>query len=256
MNEISIGLVSGGFDPLHSGHLKMIDEAAKKNSGLYVALNSDEWLIRKKGAYFMSWDERAEILSHIVGVTDIIRFNDDDNSAVDAIKKLKSMYPEYIINFYNGGDRTEQNILEAIHFVGDPQVKFHYDCGGNYKENSSSELLENWVQKQNNITHKDWGHYVVYQSNNGMKLKSLIINPKSSTSMQRHHYRNEFWFVVEGIADIIINDQHYQLTKNDAVPIPKHSWHQLQNNSDEILNVIEIQFGENCIEDDIERKDK
>ena len=79
-------LLSGGFDPLHVGHLRMIQEAAKLGR-VIIALNSDEWLHRKKGYSFMSWEDRAEILMGLQSVWKVIHFDDSDETACDAIKK-------------------------------------------------------------------------------------------------------------------------------------------------------------------------
>lgn len=128
-----IALVSGGFDPLHVGHIRLFD-AAMTRGRLVVALNSDAWLLRKKGYVFMPWAERHEILCALKQVALVIKFNDDDDTACDALKK---MTPHY---FCNGGDRLHPNPAEdaLCRKIGIKQI---FDCGGGVKAQSSSELV-------------------------------------------------------------------------------------------------------------------
>ena len=108
-----ISVVSGGFDPIHSGHIEYIKEAKKIGEKLIVALNSDSWLIEKKGKYFLPFEERKVILESLVFVDEVIGFEDDeDGSCKNALRFLKKEYPEDKIIFCNGGDRTNSNIPE------------------------------------------------------------------------------------------------------------------------------------------------
>ena len=129
--------ISGGFDPIHSGHIDMINEASKYGK-VVVVLNSDAWLIRKKGKYFMNWQERAKILLNIKNVNDVIAVNDKDNSVCDALLKLK---PDY---FANGGDRKENNTPELTLCL-ELGIKPLFNIGGD-KTQSSSELLNNYAK--------------------------------------------------------------------------------------------------------------
>ena len=126
-------LLSGGFDPLHVGHLRMIQEAAKLGR-VIVALNSDEWLIRKKGYSFMSWDDRAEILRGLESVWKVISFDDSDETACDAIRK------ETPTVFGNGGDRIATNTPE-VELCKEMGIRLAWNLGGG-KIRSSSELAE------------------------------------------------------------------------------------------------------------------
>ena len=80
-------IVSGGFDPIHEGHIAMIVESAKFSDGVIVLANSDDWLCRKKGKNFYSISTRRAILENIKGVIDVIEFDDSDNSACDGIRR-------------------------------------------------------------------------------------------------------------------------------------------------------------------------
>lgn len=86
-------IVSGGFDPIHEGHIEMIKASAAKSDGVILLLNSDEWLCRKKGKNFMSFKTRLSICENIKNVVDAFGFDDTDNSACDGIRKARAKYP-------------------------------------------------------------------------------------------------------------------------------------------------------------------
>ena len=98
-------VVSGGFDPIHVGHVRMIQEASVFGE-VIVILNSDDWLIEKKGYTFMPFEERSEILMSIKGVTKVVPTIDLDNTVCETLRQLKPTY------FANGGDRKEGNVPE------------------------------------------------------------------------------------------------------------------------------------------------
>jgi cytidyltransferase-like protein len=142
-----IALVTGGFDPLHSGHIKYFESARKLADHLVVGINSNEWLARKKGNYFLSHKERVVILNALSLVDETISFDDSDGTAVEAINGLKVKHPGSTIIFCNGGDRDIENIPEYEVFSQDKQVIFEFGVGGVEKLNSSSRILEKWSQK-------------------------------------------------------------------------------------------------------------
>ena len=112
----TIVLVTGGFDPLHSGHIAYFKSAKELGHILIVGLNSDAWLERKKGRAFMPFNERLAIVRHLNMVDWVIDFDDSDGSAVNAIRKVREQYPNSNIIFANGGDRTKENIPEMLDF--------------------------------------------------------------------------------------------------------------------------------------------
>jgi D-beta-D-heptose 7-phosphate kinase/D-beta-D-heptose 1-phosphate adenosyltransferase len=107
---MKVVLVTGGFDPIHSGHISYLTAAKQLGNLLCVGINSDEWLKRKKGKAFLPLNERGAIVYAIKGVDFVIDFDDSDNSAKDAIRKIRTMFPSAQIVFANGGDRTRTNI--------------------------------------------------------------------------------------------------------------------------------------------------
>tara|TARA_Y100000590_G_scaffold67022_1_gene72670 strand:+ start:4409 stop:4837 length:429 start_codon:yes stop_codon:yes gene_type:complete len=135
-------LVSGGFDPIHSGHIAMIEEAGKYGD-VVVLLNSDKWLKNKKGKFFLPFSERSIIMQALKNVIEVISFNDEDKTCIDGIKKAIKKYPNQTIKFANGGDRNDKSTPETK-FCLENKVLTIWGIGGNYKKNSSSWILEKW----------------------------------------------------------------------------------------------------------------
>ena len=251
----TIVLVTGGFDPIHSGHLAYITEAKKLGDILVVGLNSDDWLTRKKGRPFMPLQERLSIVGNLKMVDDVVIYDDSDDSSCDAIELVKQRYPGEHIVFANGGDRTRENIPEMVF----DDVEFVFGVGGQDKKNSSSWILEDWKKSR---TDRPWGYYrVLHEVGAETKLKELTVNPKTCLSMQRHEERAEFWFVAEGEATVYTLDNKTtdqevkcQLQVHENTFIRPSEWHQLCNETDQPLKLIEIQYGKNCVEEDIQRR--
>ena len=250
---MKIVVVSGGFDPIHSGHIAYLEEAKKLGDKLIVALNSDDWLIKKKGKFFMPFAEREIILKNLKPVDDVISFEDDElGSCKDALNKTKLKYPDEEILFCNGGDRNKENIPEME--VSD--VTFHFEVGGEDKKNSSSWILKNFEHSSEN---RVWGKFYNLFIDKNLKLKELIVDPKKGMSFQRHFHRNEIWFVSKGKCLINFskvdaeNFQSIELNKEQVFHVEKEAWHQITNPFDVPCHIIEIQYGEKTDEDDIER---
>lgn len=251
-----IVLITGGFDPMHRGHLSYLDAAKKLGDILVVGVNSDEWLTRKKGRPFLPLAERAAILRAVKGVDFVIDFDDSDGSACHAIRMVRQSYPQDHIIFANGGDRTAINIPEMS--VADANLEFQFGVGGEDKINSSSWILTEWKAPR---TERQWGYYrVLHENGNTVKLKELTVEPGRRLSMQRHKDRAEHWFVAEGTATVYtINRstdiEHYgTFEQHKHIHINRHEWHQLANEHDVPLKIIEIQYGQACVEEDIERR--
>jgi len=141
-----VSLVTGGFDPIHSGHLRYFERAKDFSNYLIVGVNSDAWLERKKGQYFQSWTERADIVRHLDMVDAVISWDDSDDTARGAIRKCLEISKQVV--FCNGGDRGKENIPEVIGFANNENVIFEYGVGGTDKLNSSSWILHNYFNRQ------------------------------------------------------------------------------------------------------------
>ena len=138
--EKRVVLVTGGFDPLHSGHLAYFKAAKALGDTLVVGINSDSWLKRKKGRSFYTWDERFQLIKNLEMVDYVIEFNDDENNSINAIKQATQTFPSAKIIFANGGDRTAENIpemglLDDIRYK--ENLEFVFSVGGDNKMNSS-----------------------------------------------------------------------------------------------------------------------
>jgi len=253
----NIVVFTGGFDPIHSGHIDLINEAAKIGR-VVVGLNSDEWLSRKKGQAFLPFIEREKIIKQFKNVMQVISFDDTDGTAIDAIRKVKSNFGSaHSIIFVNGGDRNEGNIPELEFFKDDPKVDFIFSVGGDNKKNSSSWILEKWKYQK---TYRDWGYWRVLDDKETVKTKELVIEVGKSLSDQRHFYRSEHWYVLSGKLQIDLEPPEGQkqvqvLSPHTTYVIKSEHWHKAINIGTEPVHVIEIQYGKKCLEDDIERRD-
>ena len=255
----TIVLVTGGFDPLHSGHIEYFKYAKSLGDELWVGLNSDEWLTRKKGRPFMPFAERLAVVQNLFMVDTVLDFDDTDGSACGAIFKTKSIAGiDTKIVFANGGDRTNANIPELVMYGDDPQIEFAFGVGGNDKKNSSSWILEEW---KNPKTVRNWGWYRVLDDKPGYKVKELVIESGKSLSMQRHFKRSEHWYVLKGQCKVLTEWQGHpnEITLSERTSgyvIEKETWHQGINKTDKPCHILEVQYGEQCVEEDIERRDQ
>ncbi len=140
-------VVSGGFDPIHVGHVRMIIEAAKHGNVIVVA-NSDSWLMRKKGYIFMPFEERQEILASIKGVLRVESVDDTDGTVCEALRRIKPTH------FANGGDRKQTNTPE-MDVCNELGINLLWNIGGG-KIQSSSDLVKAAKDKNKHWT----GEYV------------------------------------------------------------------------------------------------
>ena len=129
--------LSGGFDPTHVGHLRMMQEASKLGH-VIIILNSDVWLMRKKGYIFMSYGERKEILEGFSCVSEVVSVDDSDNTVCEAIDRLRPNY------FGNGGDRKNDNVPE-VDLCKKIEVELVWNLGG-LKIQSSSDLVQSTLE--------------------------------------------------------------------------------------------------------------
>jgi len=141
MRDRPLIAVSGGFDPVHIGHIRMIRDAARYGDVLII-INSDEWLMRKKGYVFMPYKERAEIMGNIKGVTLVTSVDDSDGTVCAALSRHK---PDA---FANGGDRKLENTpeMDLCDHIG---IQMMWAVGGNTKPQSSSWLVNKLKENKN-----------------------------------------------------------------------------------------------------------
>ena len=280
METKTVMILSGGFDPIHSGHIELMENAKQMADHLVVCVNSDEWLVKKKGINFLPINERMKILSNLRCVDDVIAFPDDEyGSAVNGIKlaveKYKDHFKDYVFIdvgdiyasypiktefiFGNGGDRNDKNVpSQEQKYCDENGIKLIWNLGGD-KCNSSSWILNRYRDWHFEMTDRPWGNYkVVYQDSN-KKVKVIEVMPKQSLSLQTHQHRSEHWVVVEGTAEVYIETEKYKhheiVERNESIYVPVGAKHKLYNNTDQILQIVEVQVGDYLGEDDIERYD-
>jgi mannose-6-phosphate isomerase-like protein (cupin superfamily) len=162
------------------------------------------------------------------------------------------MYPHDELIFANGGDRNKGNIPE----MSVDNIRFEFSVGGDDKKNSSSWILKNW---QYFYEERLWGSFYNLFEEHQVKVKELIVNSREGMSFQKHFKRNEIWLVSHGSCivnyskDSPNNKKNIQLNKFDHYLVPVGEWHQITNPFDKTCHIIEIQYGEECSEEDIER---
>jgi len=145
-----VSLVTGGFDPIHSGHIQYFQRAKDFSDYLVVGINTENWLTNKKGQYFQSWVERAEIIRHLDMVDAVITVPDDDvGSACGAIEKCLQISQTVV--FCNGGDRGSTNTPELDKYGDNSRVQFEFGIGGTDKKNSSSWILRGYFDRQRKL---------------------------------------------------------------------------------------------------------
>ena len=145
-----VSLVTGGFDPIHSGHISYFARAKDFSDFLVVGINTEEWLTKKKGQYFQSWVERADIIRHLRMVDAVITVPDDNvGSACGAIAKCLEIADTVV--FCNGGDRGKTNTPEIDKYGDNPRVQFEFGIGGEDKKNSSSWILKGYFERQQKL---------------------------------------------------------------------------------------------------------
>ena len=250
-------LVTGGFDPLHSGHIEYFKEAKKLGHKLIVGVNSDEWLTRKKGRPFLPLEERVAIINELKVVDQVITFNDNDDTACHAIfYMLSTSGSNDQLIFANGGDRGNSNTPEYNMYKDTNGVTFKWGVGGDDKKNSSSWILKEWSQP---TTERSWGRYTVLDKGDGWQVKQLEFDTGKSLSDQRHFSRSEHWHVVEGTIKMDLEypdgfkcTVHYE--SGQSIDIPVLTWHKATNTGQQAARVVEVWLGNKLTEEDIERR--
>src|SRR6056300_1098726 len=243
-----IVLVTGGFDPLHSGHIEYF-KAAKELG--------DEWLINKKGKPFMPFKERLTVIENLSVVDRVISFDDSDGSACGAIYMTIATHGDIKVIFANGGDRTNTTTPEYKTYGDISNVEFVFGVGGEDKKNSSSWILKEWSQP---TTESAWGRYTVLDKGDGWQVKQIAFDAGKALSDQRHFNRSEHWHVVEGYIKMELEypegvQETLNVKSGQSIDIPVNTWHKATNIGQTTARVVEVWMGNELTEDDIERRD-
>ena len=152
MENKVISIVSGGFDPIHPGHIMMMKDCLKFSNYLIVGVNSNKWLINKKGNYFMDIQHRLYVVSSLNVVNETMEFEDDDKgSANNLLIKIRNKYSNDKIIFANGGDRSDSSKILEFETAKQYNIDLKFGVGGSHKESSSSDLLKRWSEYSKKI---------------------------------------------------------------------------------------------------------
>ncbi|MDC3150104.1 adenylyltransferase/cytidyltransferase family protein [Alphaproteobacteria bacterium] len=152
MENRVISIVSGGFDPIHPGHIMMMKDCLKFSNYLIVGVNSNKWLINKKGNYFMDIQHRIYVVSSLNVVNETMEFEDDDKgSANNLLIKIRNKYSNDKIIFANGGDRSDSSKILEFETAKQYNIDLKFGIGGSHKESSSSDLLKRWSEYSKKI---------------------------------------------------------------------------------------------------------
>ena len=243
-------LVSGGFDPVHVGHLRMFKDAKKLSNKVIVLLNNDDWLIKKKGKPFMNQNQRKEILEEFNSITKVIIQRSSEKSSSSAIEEFVKKNPNKSICYCNGGDRSNINNIRESEICKKLKVNLEFGIGGENKIESSSNLTKNYL---GDIEERPWGNYHIIAKNLGYQIKEIKVSVNSKLSLQKHQNRAEFWQIIKGNCMVIVDEKEYELEDNDSIYIPKNTLHRIENIGNQELIFIEIQLGKDLKEEDIVR---
>ena len=233
--------VSGGFDPLHIGHVRMFKEARALGDKLVVIMNNDNWLRIKKGFTFMPQKERAEIVSHLPFVDRVVftdhKKGDTDKSVCRTLAKVRPAI------FANGGDRVSKNVPEVA-LCKKLGIKMVFNVGQGGKVQSSSWMINN-ARRPASKTIRPWGEYYGWDQGEEWNLKTIYVKPSKRLSLQYHHHREEWWLLVEGDATAIVREGREVLTiplrKGEVFRVGKGQVHRLSSKKGGV--VVEVAYG-------------
>ena len=234
-------VVSGGFDPLHIGHMRMFNEARKHGSKLIVILNNDHWLVGKKGFAFMPQRERKELLLATGVVDEVVitkhKRNDPDRSVC---RELAAIKPDV---FANGGDRVASNIPEHA-LCKQLGIKMVFNIGKGGKVQSSSWLINNLFGIQP-VETRPWGHMQTLHESNQCWVKVISVLPGHRLSLQKHKKRDEVWVCIKGEVFAEVNGHTKKLNPEEyagPISIEKETVHRLSSKKGG--TIVEIGYGQ------------
>lgn len=242
--------VSGGFDPLHIGHVRLLKAARQLGDKLAVIINNDNWLRAKKGFVFMPQRERMELIRAFPFVDKVIltdhQKGDPDRSVVRALQKLRPTI------FANGGDRGRMNTPEVM-LCKKLGIGVVFNVGRGGKVQSSSWMISA-ARRPAAETRRPWGRFYGWDGGRDWYLKTVYVAPGKRLSLQYHHHRAELWTLVDGDATATIeaNGKHVRipLVKGQIFSVPMRIVHRLESKRGG--TIVEIALG-TFNEDDIVR---
>ena len=238
-------VVSGGFDPVHIGHINLLKEAKKLGDKLIVILNNDYWVNKKKEYVFLHETERLQILNSIEYVDEVILSKHTNESQdMSVCNELSNI--DFDI-FANGGDRFKENTpeVELCKKLGKEIV---FGVGNDGKSQSSSALVNNAIKNVINIKNpgkyvkRPWGEYETLYFDGKYWLKTIQVNSGHRLSLQKHFFRDESWIMKKGKALITKNNDVFIAEPPYLVNIKREEIHRIEAITD--LEFIEIAIGE------------
>lgn len=260
--RVRIVAVSGGFDPIHIGHVRMLQEAKKLGDKLIVILNNDHWLRDKKGFAFMPEKEKVELLKSFPFVDSVVLSSHTPGDPKDAYhrgvsRELKKIKPTI---FANGGDRDKKNASDPesslywdIKTCKELGITMRFNVGKGGKVQSSSWMISA-ASRDIRRSVRPWGEFYGWDSGNGWYLKTIYVKPKSRLSLQYHLHRSERWVLVQGDATAVTVEKGVEkkarLKVGETFIVPKKMPHRLTSQKGGTL--VEVAVGA-FDEDDIVR---
>ena len=137
---MKVVIVSGFFNPLHGGHLDMIEAASKMGDRLVVIVNNDKQQVEKKGKVILQETSRARLLRALRVVDEVLVAIDDDMTVIESLGFLASQYPDDELVFANGGDRDSAKVVPETDICEQNGIEMVFGVGGNNKKDSSTRI--------------------------------------------------------------------------------------------------------------------